>query len=156
MTYGNLAYKYEYKESERKKNSENRKVNISQNRISYPAKVASVLIVCLSALFMIMQFIEVHEIQSELGSVRSEYEFESAMTSQIAFELEQSIDLSKIEQEATERLGMHRPERHQIVYIDVKKSDMTEKTANQVEGFGNRFSEMVSEIVGNIVDFFSI
>lgn len=159
MTYGNLAYKYDYREPERKKQV-NKDINSGakkqKNEISYAAKVASVLVVALSALFMIVQFIEVNEVQSTLSDVRSEYEFESALTSQKAFELEQSIDLSKIEQEATARLGMHRPERHQIVYIDVKQNDMTEKTAGEVEGFGNRFSNMVNSFISNIVSFFSI
>ncbi len=157
MTNGNLAYKYDYREPERKKQvNKDKKVRSEKNEISYTAKLMSVLVVALSALFMIVQFIEVHEVQSALRSVRSEYEFESALTSQKAFELEQSIDLSKIEQEATARLGMHRPERHQIVYIDVKQSDMTEKTAGEVEGFGNRFSDWVNSFISNIVSFFSI
>lgn len=162
MTYGNLAYKYDYREEQERKTQVNKKKKVHsktkkrKNEISYLAKFASVVIVSLSALFMIVQFIEVNEVQTMLADVRSEYEFEESLTSQKAFELEQSIDLSKIEQEATARLGMHRPERHQIVYLDVKQSDMTVKTANEVEGFGNRISDMFNTVIGNIVDFFSI
>lgn len=158
MTNGNLAYKYDYREKEEKNEQVNKKKKVSskRNEISYFAKLAAILVTSLSALFMIVQFIEVNEVQSALGDIRSEYEFESALTSQKAFELEQSIDLSKIEQEATARLGMHRPERHQIVYIDVKNSDMTVKTADEVEGIGNRISDMFDTLMGNIVSFFSI
>ena len=48
--------------------------------------------------------------------------------------------LSKIEQEATTRLGMKLPEKHQVVYLDVKKDDMTDKTADE--------SAAVTEIYG--------
>lgn len=155
MTNGNLAYKYDYREEPEQKKVRS-KAKKQKNEISYFAKIASVMVIALSALFMIVQFIEANEVQTALSDVRSEYEFESSLTAQKAFELEQSIDLSKIEQEATSRLGMHRPERHQIVYIDVKRSDMTVKTADEVEGFGNRLSNMLDSFVSNIANFFSI
>ena len=114
------------------------------------AKVASVLTVAVSAVFMIVQYVTVHETQTALNAAISEYEFEESVTAQKAFELEESIDLSKIEAEATSRLGMHRPEKHQIVYLDVKKSDVTVKTAGEVEGFSNRFGNLMNSIKSNI------
>ena len=105
---------------------------------------------------MIIQYVTVSETQSELSEITSQYKFEESVTAQKAFELEQSVDLSKIEKEATSRLGMRRPERHQIVYLDVKQSDVTVKTADQVEGFSNRFSTFINSVKSNIIEFFSI
>ena len=56
---------------------------------------------------------------------------------QKAFELEESIDLSKIEAEATSRLGMHRPEKHQIVYIDVMDRESCLSYAEEAEIIGH-------------------
>ena len=123
---------------------------------SFAGKVASVVVVSVCAIFMIVQFIKVNESQSALYAAREKFRFEEAVTAQKSFELEQSIDLSKIEQEATSRLGMRLPEKHQVVYIDVQKDDMTEKTADEVEGVTNRFVSGLKYIISHIVDFFSI
>lgn len=165
MGYGNLAYKYDYTEEERqqqqkkaikKPNTRIVKRKKKSAQLSYAAKIASVLVVAASAVFMIMQYVAVNETRSALNAAATQYQFEESVTAQKAFELEQSIDLSKIEAEATSRLGMRRPEKHQIVYLDVKKSDRTVKTAGEVEGFSNRFAGFIKEIKGHIIDFFSI
>ena len=162
MVSGNLAYKRDYirenqeKQQTKKPNTNAVKHKKKAHKLSYVAKIASVLTVAVSAVFMIVQYVTVHETQTALNAAISEYEFEESVTAQKAFELEESIDLSKIEAEATSRLGMHRPEKHQIVYIDVKKSDTTVKTAGEVEGFSNRLKDLVKNVKGNIIDFFSI
>lgn len=161
MTYGNLAYKYDYTKEEipEKQNKVERenKVKIeNKNRISYAYKLMSICILAVSAIFMIIQFVEVNETAAKLEEVRAAYKFEESVTSQKAYELEQSIDLSKIEQEATTRLGMRRPEKYQQVYLDVKKNDVTEKISGEVEGLGNRFSKGIESIINHIIEFFSI
>lgn len=163
MAYDNLAYKYDYREEEKagqrtKVNRERvqRKAKKKKNEIGYLTKVMYVVILAASAIFMIAQFVNVNEAESRLAAKQSDYAFEESVTSQKSFELEQSVDLSKIEQEATGRLGMKRPDAHQIVYVDVKQSDVTEKTSGEVEGIGNRISEFFRSAVSNIIEFFSI
>lgn len=161
MIYGNLAYKYDYIEDETanktKKTApkQSRKKN-KRTDISYGGKIAMVLTVAAAAVFMIIQYVTVNETASDLSTAVAEYKFQESVTAQKSFELEQSVDLSKIEAEATSRLGMQRPESHQIVYLDVKKSDVTMKTAGEVEGFSNRFVNLMNSIKSNIVEFFSI
>ena len=165
MGYGNLAYQYDYTEEERqqyrkkaikKPNTKTVKRTKQAAKLSYVGKIASVLVVAASAVFMIMQYVTVNDTRVELNSAITQYRFEESVTAQKAFELEQSIDLSKIEAEATSRLGMRRPEKHQIVYLDVKKSDQTVKTAGEVEGFSNRVSGFVDSMKNHIINFFSI
>lgn len=176
MTYGNLAYKYDYmdektlKEKKRntgvkhapaKKNNKSRKrpkrgKRQKRQEISYLGKVACVMVLTVSAIFMIIQFVEANESRSALASAKSQYDFELSVTAQKSFELEQSIDLSKIEKEATMRLGMRRPEKYQTIYLDVKRDDTTERTADEVEGIGNRAINLFNSVISNIIDFFSI
>lgn len=163
MGYGNLAYKYDYTEEKTKQNTKVKKQNTAPGKqrkkakkLSYASKIASVLVVAASAVFMIAQYVTVNETQSALSSAVSDYEFEESVTAQKSFELEQSIDLSKVETEATSRLGMQRPEKHQIVYVDVKKSDTTVKTAKEVEGFSSRLAGFAKSVKSHIIDFFSI
>lgn len=163
MTYGNLAYKHDYVQEEIPKKQSSKQVERktkvevnNKNRISYVQKLISVVVLAVSAIFMIMQFVEVNETVSELESVRADYQFEESVTAQKSYELEQSIDLSKIEQEATTRLGMKRPEKYQQIYVDVKKNDVTEKVSGEVEGLENRFTKGINSIINHIVEFFSI
>lgn len=168
MIYGNLAYKYDYIEDKtatkqknqvKRVNTKGAKSSKSKNTdtgLSYAGKICAVLAVAASAVFMIVQYVTVNDTQADLNSAAEQYRFEESVTSQKAFELEQSIDLSKIESEATSRLGMRRPEKHQIVYLDVKQSDATVKTAGEVEGFSNRFLNFIDRIKSNIIEFFSI
>lgn len=175
VTYGNLAYKYDYrayrapeKQRENRSRVQTNKENVkakavdhrskkrAKNKISYFSLVVSVIVTAAAAIFMIVQFVEVNETLSSLKTIQSQYAFEESVTAQKSFELEQSIDLSKIEEEATGRLGMKRPDSHQIVYVDVKQDDITEMTADEVEGIGNRISKMFSSLISNIVEFFSI
>ena len=174
MTYGNLAYKNDYmdekivrekrkntsvKHAPVKKNNRKKSKRVKRHRrqeISYLGKVACVIVLAVSAIFMIIQFVEANETQSALAKAKNQYNFELSVTSQKSFELEQSIDLSKIEKEATTRLGMRRPEKYQTIYLDVKRDDTTERTANEVEGFGNRIVKLFNSAISNIVDFFSI
>lgn len=165
MIYGNLAYKYDYPEVEAEKADRLKKAVAKRSKkkhkekrtdISYGGKIAMVFTVAVAAVFMIIQYVTVNETSSDLATAVTEYRFQESVTAQKSFELEQSVDLSKIEAEATSRLGMQRPEAHQIVYLDVKKSDVTIKTAGEVEGFSNRFANLMNSIKSNIVGFFSI
>lgn len=163
MIYGNLAYKYDYIEKKpvREQVKPVKEINRKQakrkkNDLSYAGKVVLLLVAAASAAFMIIQYVTVSDTQTELAELTSQYKFEESVTAQKSFELEQSIDLSKIEKEATSRLGMRRPEKHQIVYLDVKQSDVTIKTANEVEGFSNRFTNFINSLKSNIIEFFSI
>lgn len=165
MIYGNLAYKYDYIEDktdreQRKKqpkpNAGGIKRKREQKELSYAAKIMLVLVTAVSAVFMIIQYVTANDTRSTLKETAQQYEFEKSVTAQKSFELEQSIDLAKIESEAVTRLGMKRPEKHQIVYLDVKKSDVTVKTADEVEGFSNRIKEFIESIKSNMIEFFSI
>ena len=150
MAYDNLAYKYDYREEEKpgrqrvKVDRKRVQKRAKKNEISYLSKIIYVFVLAASAIFMIAQFVNVNEAESRLAAKQEDYAFE------------ESVDLSKIEQEATGRLGMKRPESHQIVYVDVKQDDVTEKTSGEVEGLGNRIAGFFSSAISNIIEFFSI
>ncbi|MCD8390223.1 MAG: hypothetical protein LUD03_00060 [Firmicutes bacterium] len=126
----------------------NRKKNIH--------RMFAVFAVSVSAGFMISQFISVNETRQEIQSLSAALAEEEAITSQKVFELEKSVDLDEIEKIATTRLGMQRPESYQTIYVNVKGSDVTEKTSGEVEGITNRISAFFGGIGSNIVNAFSI
>lgn len=164
MDHGNLAYRLpeEYEEPVRRRKPQ---VNRARNRRNREEmlirsknmrRICAIVVVALSAGFMISQFVTVNENAQAIASLQKQLtEMESA-TSQMVFDMEQSVDLAEIEKEATTRLGMQRPEKYQTVYVNVKQDDMTEKTAGEVEGLGNSIMSALKKIGSHIVEFFSI
>ena len=142
MEYGNLAYKLpeQYDEPIKKRKPQKRKektvnttaVSNKRNHEQMQYKRTIFRGICVTVLLAV------------------------SATSQMVFDIEQSVDLTKIEKEATTRLGMQRPEKYQTIYVNVKQDDMTEKTAGEVEGFGHGIVSVLKKIGGNIVQFFSI
>ena len=113
-------------------------------------------IIALSAAFMISKFVAVNETAGEIKRLNNELDSMRAYTSQRVFELEQSIDLSEVEEIATTRLGMQRPESYQIIYVNVDKNDISEVTAGDVEGAKNDVKSFAGKIKENIMELFGI
>ena len=154
MEYGNLAYKLpeQYDEPIKKRKPQKRKektvnttaVSNKRNHEQMQYKrtifrgICVTVLLAVSAGFMISKFVAVNEMNQQVASLKSQLTTLESATSQMVFDLEQSVDLTKIEKEAT------------------KQDDMTEKTAGEVEGFGHGIVSVLKKIGGNIVQFFSI
>ena len=162
MNYGNLAYKLPEERPERppKKKRKKKQVRRTRKQMALRNKmirrVCVIAAVAVSASFMISQFVAVNEGSRQIESLRKQLSDTEAVTSRMIFDMEQSVDLAEIEKQATTRLGMQRPEKYQIIYVNVKQDDMTEKTAGEVEGTGNRIMNMIKSAGSYIVNFFSI
>lgn len=160
MENGNLAYKeYQYPPAKKKpqqNKADKRKHNQMLNRIKNIRRICAIVVLALSAGFMISEFVAVNETKQQVAALEKTLASAESITSQKLFELEQSVDLAKVEEEATTRLGMQRPEKYQTIYVNVKQSDVTEKTAGNVESLPNRITSGLKKIGSNIVSFFSI
>ena len=161
MNYGNLAYKLPEERPKRPPQKKRKKKQVRRTkqmalRNKMIRRVCVIAAVAVSASFMISQFVAVNEGDRQIASLRKQLADTEAATSQMVFDMEQSVDLAEIEKQATTRLGMQRPEKYQIIYVNVKQDDMTEKTAGEVEGTGNRIMNMIKGACGYIVNFFSI
>lgn len=51
-------------------------------------------------------------------------------------DIEKRMDLNRIRQIASTKLGMHEPEKYQIVYVDVPKNDYTERNEEYIKSQG--------------------
>lgn len=118
--------------------------------------MCAIIVLAFSAGFMISKFVTVHETQQQIATLQKDLAALESSTSQKIFNLEQSIDLTELETEATTRLGMQRPEKYQTIYVNVKQDDVTEMTADEVESFGNKTKASLKELAGYIVETFSI
>ena len=161
MAYSNLAYEFEPQRPRRKNPQQNKKpVKRTHKQMHSKSKnlrrMCAIIVLAFSAGFMISKFVTVHETQQQIAMLQKNLADLESITSQKIFNLEQSIDLTELETEATTRLGMQRPEKYQTIYVDVKQEDVTEMTAGEVEGVNKRIGRMFKSIGSNIVELFSI
>lgn len=119
-------------------------------------RICAILVLASAAGFMISEFVAVHETRQQVEDLKVKLAKEEANTSQKVYDLESSVDLSEIEDEAYARLGMQRPEKYQIIYVNVPRDDVTDATAGDVEGFINSAKAFFAELGSHIVELFSI
>ncbi len=157
--YGNLAYKPEIEESpvqrKKKKIKETEKANMLARKTTI-FRILYILTLAFAAVFMISKYVAVYDTGESIKELNRELEQKQSYASQKIFEMEQSVDLSEVERVASERLDMQRPEKHQIIYVDVKQDNVSEMTASEVEGIGNRCSVFFEKLMKNIIGIFSI
>lgn len=154
MEYGNLAYKLDVSEREEKTNKEKprrQKVQKLNFRIVFFAVLLS-----FAAYFMISKQVAVFETSREAKNLRSRLEEMQSTEIQKNFELEQSVDMEEIEEIATTRLNMQRPEQGQKVYVNVTGSDVTEITSREAESVKNKLSGAADLVKKNIIGIFSV
>ena len=161
MQSGNLAYKLppeeEYELSkERAKAYRIKKKQRKMHKIKYIRRIICIVMVAGAATYMISTYVTVSETKSEISDLQAELTQLQSTNSQMMFELEQSVDLANIEKEATERLGMQRPEKYQTIYVDIQQESKTETTSQSVEGVQNRIGKFFETLKENIIERFSI
>ena len=98
----------------------------------------------------------VYETEQEIESLQKQLADLESYTSQKVFELEQSVDLATVEEIATTRLNMQRPEKYQTVYVNIKQDDVTEVNASQVEGVKNSVSNAADSLKRNLLGIFNM
>lgn len=156
MGYSNLAYKYEedYFLNEKKENVSEPISKKTKKKNFTPIICAIVLSV--AAYYMISKNVELYETKQNIKSLQNELTTLQTYTSQRIFELEQSVDLATVEEIATTRLNMQRPEQHQIEYVSIDRDDITEITAGEVEGMKNKVDNATKDFKRNLVGIFTI
>lgn len=90
----------------------------------------------------------VSELQAELEKVTEE-------NTQKRLELEKSLDLKKVEEIAINELGMKRPEKYQIVYVDVQQNDYGEVTQPQNPNPIRATFGAIQQSIGAILAYFN-
>ena len=131
-TSGNLAYNEPAREvhvNHEKKSTVKRIKRVS--KASYAVAVFYIVIIFAIAFFIVMREVNIAQESNKVNSLTTQLEEARTQNKRATLELESSIDLKRIEQIATEKYGMARPEKNQIVYINVKQTDFTEKVSKK-------------------------
>ena len=127
--YGTSAFKYE-----ETKKPEPPRVQKKARKIDKPFAISFAIAVVL-AFALLGRYSEITEKTARIESLKKEYETVSSQVVAKNFELERNIDLKKIEEIATTKLNMQRPEKHQLVYVNMNNCDYCEVSEESKTGF---------------------
>lgn len=108
--------------------------------------IATAFIVCL---VICHRYVTLSEQVNEIARKEAELSRLEGLNVQLAIELEQSIDLKKIEDYAVANLGMTKPQRYQIVYVTPQGVDKMEKVAQE----SPRRSMSLFGVFGNVLSY---
>lgn len=143
---GNLAYDWEFENTsvQIEKKVREAKAQVKSKARANSVKVHKTVAFCVALLalcagFMISRNVTVYESKNMVAEKQKELNQLKEYSSQKAFELDQSLDLEKIEETATKKLNMVRPEKYQTVYVNIRQEDVTEVTSDEVEGIRGIF-----------------
>ena len=156
MGYSNLAYKYEENYYVKKDSKNVNKPEPKQAKKKNFTPIICALVLSLAAYYMISKNVELYETNQNIKALQNELTALETYTSQRIFELEQSVDLATVEEIATTRLNMQRPEQYQIEYVSIDRDDVTEITADEVEGVKSRVGNATKNLKRNLVGIFTI
>ncbi len=156
MGYSNLAYKYE--EDYSFKEEVQKKVEVKAEKVKKKnfTPIICALVLSMAAYYMISKNVELYETNQNIKSLQNELRAIETYTSQRIFELEQSVDLATVEEIATTKLNMQRPEQYQIEYVSIERDDVTEITADEVEGVKSRVGNATKNLKRNLIGIFTI
>lgn len=130
--YGSNAYKYEITE-ERSTRTQVK----TRKKVSRRPKKAVVKSLLLTALITVLAFCllgrnaQIIEQTGQITKLQNDIAATEAKIIEKQFEMEKKIDLNAVEERAISVLGMQRPEKSQIVYIDMHAEDYTEGGTTQ-------------------------
>ena len=131
-TSGNLAYNEPARESYGNHSKRDSVKHVKKvSRASYAIAVFYIVIIFAIAFFIVMREVNIAQESNKVNALTVQLEDARTQNKRATLELESSVDLKRIEQIATEKYGMARPEKNQIVYINVKQNDFTEKVSKK-------------------------
>lgn len=130
------------KQIEQKQNKKE-KISKSKTIITIAIAFGALLVISYRNSQITEQFTEVKNLKSELSTIEKENE-------QLKVNIESNINLSKIEKEAEEQLGMKKIDNDQKVYVSLPKKDYVEPATENVktEDNSNWFANFVNMLLG--------
>ncbi len=123
---GDYGYRYDFQNEFR---TEKTKVEKSNTKVkAKPAlrKIVAFVLVFAAAFVIVNGYVSINEANNEIAKLRSEYNDVLATNQSIQVKIDKTIDLNQLQSVAGEKLGMVRPERYQMFYVDLEMGDKTE------------------------------
>lgn len=101
------------------------------------AKISTIFMIAFlaaAAFLVLFRGVMITEKCNQIEKKEKELTDTVAVNQKMQLEIDQSLDLKKVESVATEKLGMRRPEKYQTVYVNLEQVDYVEKTSGHAAG----------------------
>lgn len=148
---GSSARKYDYLDDHPQAKRTKARKTVKKAVVDEKVKLKTVLMIsCLFVMLMIItyRFNLISENNLTLQNLKTELERVQSNLAATEMGVEQSTDLTKIEAYAKQKLGMQKPDKNQVVYIDTAKDTSIVKETNQ--SFVDGIIESIKEYINNI------
>lgn len=148
---GSSARKYEYLDDYPKAKVNNVRKTQKRAVVNEKIKVKTIFYVsCLFVMLMIItyRFNVISESNLTLQNLKTELDRVQSNLAATEMNVEQSTDLSKIEAYAKQKLGMQKPDKNQVVYIDTSKD--TNVIKEDTVSFVDEIIENIKGYINNI------
>lgn len=148
---GSSARKYDYLDDYPKANKTKARKTVKKTVVDEKIKVKTVFMIsCLFVMLMIItyRFNVISESNLTLQNLKTELERVQSNLAATEMGVEQSTNLTQIEAYAKQKLGMQKPDKNQVVYIDTAKDTSIVKETNQ--SFVDEIIESIKEYINNI------
>lgn len=113
--------------------------------------VLSILAVLAAGLFVTYRFAAITQMSYNISQTEAKYYELRNDNSRLRMQIEKDTDLNSIKLSAEKRLGMQMPDKSQMVYVNVPKSDYTvvmSTGADMEKGEGNPFTVFMNKMAG--------
>jgi cell division protein FtsL len=122
--YGATAEKLEYDVYEENKVLKAKKTEKTQNKVKLKM-VFNILIVFVLIFSVMYRYALITELNYKINKTNISYNEIKNENSRLKVDVEKQMDLQKIKEIAEKKLGMQKPDKYQIEYVNVPKSDYT-------------------------------
>lgn len=133
-----------------KRNEEQKKQAIKLEKKKHHKNVALVIAIFLLLLTISYRNSLINERFNEIQNKKNELASIEKTNGQLKVSIEESINLSNIEQVAKERLGMQKPDNGQKVYVSLDKKDYVETATQDIKEDGSKSYSWYEKIINKI------
>lgn len=99
------------------------------------------------SMILMSRYAYINELERDILLASSEYETLSSSNITRQAQLKQNIDIDEVEKIATEKLGMIKPGKNQVVHIDVPVKDTSDLNQKTKKGINTVISEKINNLL---------
>ena len=157
--YQDDYYTYSKEQQPKKKKIVNAKVSTKARKRKRFKTIMTLLAVFAVAFVIVLRYAYIAEKNDSLNEMKTSYQEISSENNMLQIEIDQNINLTKVEEIATTKLGMQKPQKHQIVYVNVVGDDkIVTKNGGRAEADteppkNNGFFAAIISIMGDVLEY---
>jgi cell division protein FtsL len=144
FTNGSLAEKIQYDVYEENKVLKSKKKARSNSKAKLKF-VACILLVFSLCFVVILRYAQITEMNYKISTANKVYSNLKIDNSYLKVSIEANMELEKVREAAT-KLGMHKPDKYQIIYLKIPKTDFTKVADDSNVSKRNMFSVISEKI----------